>query len=433
MALNSSKRHEESRRLLVHAIASARANEINSARHTLERVLHLPSSMEQKAEAYFWLSEITEDLEEQRDCLEKSIGCYPAFHQSRRKLAILDGKIEEKNIVDPDNVQSESIQSPLKSEGRRFVCPTCGGRMSYSPDGVSLICEYCNRQNQGQDAQLLEQDFIVGIAKSAGHSKPEATQAFECSACGAVFVLAPETLSLTCPHCDSAYAITKTESRDLIPPQGIFPFIVDQQELKQLLIQWFKRNKLTGGIRVGEIRAVYLPVWTFDISGMVKWSGYTNDEKDKVVQVTGSKHVFYDDILIPASDQLPYKFQRILSELPKKEAKPYSPDYTANWLAESYKISMVDCAIKARGQAFKTSQKELKRKQGLGHLRNLSFTSTGLLVESYKLILVPVWIGSYHVKDTGTFGLTVDGYTGQIISEKPPNGLKRFGNWLKGE
>ena len=68
---------------------------------------------------------------------------FPAFQaeahdlqhaRARKSLAILDGKIKADPIIDPDKL-------PLAPEGlrsasaERFMCPKCGGRMSFAPDG----------------------------------------------------------------------------------------------------------------------------------------------------------------------------------------------------------------------------------------------------------------------------------------------------------
>lgn len=433
MPLNSFREHEETRRLLIRAAASARANESLAATRMLERILNLPASLEQKADAYYWLSEVTANPHDKRDFLEKSLACSPVHHRARRELAILDGKLDESTIVDPDNVILESTDTPLKSSGQRFVCPTCGGRMTYSPDGSSLACEYCSSRKKDFDNHVEEHDFVIGIAQSAGHRKPRATQSFECAACGSVFLLAPQTLSITCPHCSSAYSITKAETRELIPPEGIFPFTFDQNNLKTIIKAWFQQNEFSEKVHIGEMQAIYLPVWSFDIGGKLKWSGATTDNHNNPITVTGQRHVFFDDIFVPGSGQLPYGFEDIINRLPKNELKPYSPSYLANWVAETYSIPMADAAIEARSRAYKQGKLKIKHKEKMRHLRRISFVSTGLRVEAYKLILVPVWIGSYTIDGEDNFALVISGYTGEVFVHNPPNTLQLITRWLFGE
>ena len=97
------REYEESRRLLVRAIATAKANEFKSARRMFERILRLPSTYEQISETHYWLSEISENREEKREHLELALSHNPGHRLARKKLAIIDGKLDESKIIDPDN------------------------------------------------------------------------------------------------------------------------------------------------------------------------------------------------------------------------------------------------------------------------------------------------------------------------------------------
>ena len=74
MSPSDNREYEEARRLLVRGIASAKADEFLSARRMLERVLNIPATVEQTAEAYYWLSVVCDTNEEKRDFLEKALG-----------------------------------------------------------------------------------------------------------------------------------------------------------------------------------------------------------------------------------------------------------------------------------------------------------------------------------------------------------------------
>ncbi len=429
MNLRDSKEYEESRRMLVRAIASAKANEFGSAKRMLERILYLPARHDQRAEAYFWLSEITNDQEEKRENLELALAHNPVHHLARKKLAIISGKLKESEIIDPDKITPQQSDEPLKSEGKRFVCENCGGKLTYMPDGLSLACEYCASKKRTKILKSVdEEDFVVGISTSSGHLKAEAMQAFECSACGAIFIILPEVISLTCPHCDSAYSITKTISRQIVPPEGIIPFEISEDQVSRIILKWLKINNITKSPHIGKFTGVYLPIWTFDITGSIKWTGELYEE-NKPYKVSDQRGVFFDDILIPASNPLPYKFSEIIKDYDPASLVSFSPEYTVNWLAETYKITMGDAAIEARSVAYQKGKKNLIDMGNLKHLNNLQFFSAGLYIEAYKLILLSVWIGSYSFSGK-EYPVTINGKTGILVGKTPPSTLKKISNWI---
>jgi len=422
-----SKEFEESRRLLVRGIASAKANENESAKRMLERILRLPSTYEQISEAHYWLSEISENDEEKREHLELALGHNPANHLARRKLAILDGKLDEAEIIDPNNLPSPDTSKPTQSLGVRHICKNCGGKLTYSPDGSQLICEYCQSQKQiSVSGNVNETDFVVGISTITGHKKAEITQSFTCKACGAVYLVSPEVLSLTCPHCDSSYSIQKVETSEVIPPEGIIPFSISKEEVEQIIMQWLKDNQVHKIPLIENITGIYLPAWTFDICGLVKWTGQIS-ENESYFPSSGQKYFSFNDVLIAACVRQPYKFMETLSGFNSDAIKAYSPKYTAGWLAESYTIAMSDAAIEAHSQAFNTAKQILRKDEE--NLININFSSAELFIEAFKLILVPVWIAVYIFSAT-RYDVTINGMGGEIHGELPPTRLQRLTSWL---
>jgi DNA-directed RNA polymerase subunit RPC12/RpoP len=426
---SNSKEYEESRRLLVEAIASAKAKEFKSAKRILEKILRIPSTLEQTAEAHFWLSEISKGTEEKKEHLELAISINPTHHLARKKLAIVNGKLKESEIIDPDNISPEFPGGIIKSEGKRYVCRNCGGTLTYSPNGQNLVCEYCESQKRtALNGKVNETEFVIGISTKAGHKKAVSMQSFECNACHAIFLLQPETLTLTCPYCDSTYAINSFSTSQLIPPEGIIPFTIGRKETERILLDWLKKNKVKSKPYIEPFTGIYLPIWTFDISGHVKWTGYFS-QNDIPSPVTGQKYVFFDDIMVPASIQCPYKYIEIISGYKSEDIIPYSHEYTVNWVTETYTITMADAAIDARSEAFKKAKRIHGNEEDLRNIIDLNFSSAGLFIQGFKLILAPVWLGEY-VYSGQQYNVTINGKTAQIQGELPPTRLELFSDWL---
>src|SRR5438477_7937979 len=87
--------------LLVYGVAAAKANSRDEARNYLEWVLRTDADFDQQAEAWYWLSTITDDPVEKRSCLESVLAINPHYGDARRDLAILQGRIKPDQVPDP--------------------------------------------------------------------------------------------------------------------------------------------------------------------------------------------------------------------------------------------------------------------------------------------------------------------------------------------
>ena len=128
------------------------------------------------------------------------------------------------------------------------------------------------------------------------------THHLACQGCGIELVLPPESISITCPYCDSVYVAEAAETREILPPQALIPFSVNEDAARQALIAWFKQHKIYRP-RITPIVGIYLPVWTFDIGGEIKWNGRVR-RNDNWVSVSGSRYFFYDDVLVQAVEKI---------------------------------------------------------------------------------------------------------------------------------
>jgi hypothetical protein len=105
----------------------------------------------------------------------------------------------------------------------------------------------------------------------------------------------------------------------------------------------------------------------------------------------------------------------------------YNPRFLANWMAETYQITMADASLSARKIAL-DQKRESIRHQIPSQAANFFVDSSKMLVESYRLILLPAWMSYYNLEDT-KYHLVINGQTGQVHAELPQQGLK---GWFKG-
>jgi hypothetical protein len=180
---------------------------------------------------------------------------------------------------------------------------------------------------------------------------------------------------------------------------------------------------------------IYLPVWTFDIAGEIKWSGYLPRVEYRTittVPVSGSVPLLTDDILVPATGSLPADLIEGL-QFDLSALLPYSSDILAGWPAELYTLSPAEASIEARSRALQdASPRELVTGSGDTTLvDDLTVDSSDLSVLSYKLVLLPVWIGSYTYNGR-LYQVVVNGHCGTVEGNIPRSLMQKVLNHFLG-
>ncbi|MDT8306675.1 MAG: hypothetical protein RRC07_12130, partial [Anaerolineae bacterium] len=343
----------DTRLLLVEGIAAARAGEHGTARRYLERLLRAEPEPDERTEACLWLSRISSDEREKRAYLEEILAHRPGEPRARRELAILDGRLQPDEIVDPDKLAAETASEQTPA-ARRFTCPRCAARLVFTPDGEGLYCEHCGYgQTPEQKGTVEEQDFIVTMARAEGHRQPVGTQTFECESCSASFFLAPTALSFTCPYCDATYSLSEGTTRLLILPDAVIPFAVTEAAAQKRVDEWLRAKDI--GKRA-LVHALYLPLWTFDVGGAIRWSGYRQvQRKPEQIDVDGPVFlpqreegdyaILLDDYPVAACKTLPAALHPLLRRFDFEAAVPFEAGYLANWPAQTYEMAVSDASL----------------------------------------------------------------------------------------
>jgi DNA-directed RNA polymerase subunit RPC12/RpoP len=416
-----------SRELLKSGIIEAKAGNRESARRYLDRAVYMSRDHSVLAEAWFWMSQMSDEAAEKRKALENCLVHDLQHARARRALAILDGKLKADEIVDPDHLPPppEGLRA---ADAQRFMCPKCGARMSFSADGQSLVCEYCSRNQRftAQPGSADEKDFLIAMATARGHGKPLNQQVFHCEGCGSEFILPANQISTTCVYCGSPHVVNWESEEQLLEPDGIIPHTFDQQQAIKYLTAWVDGNRIKPERQVDLPRGLYLPLWTFDIGGAVDYTAevYENDHQlfdeysreRKVQRISDSYPVLLDDMKILASRRMSAPFLRLISTFDLKAVRPYDPRYLADWPAEVYDVPLAEASLDARSFAYSHFKDNLPHQLGNMHLIHTS--SARLAVQSFKLVLLPVWM--IEIPYAGRENLIlINGQNGRVEGEMP--------------
>jgi len=424
--------------LLRSGIIEAKAGHRDAARRYLDRAVYMSNDHDVLAEGWFWMSQVVDEAAEKRKALENCLANDLNHARARRALAILDGKLKADEIIDPDHLPSAPAGLQA-ADADRFMCPKCGGRMSFAPDGQTLTCEYCSRNQRfvSQPGAANEKDFIIAMATARGHGRPLNQQVFHCEGCGCEFILPPNQISSTCVYCGSPHVVNWEAEEELLAPDGIIPHAFDQKRAAQYLVEWVKNNDIKPEGKVEMPRGVYLPLWTFDLGGMLNYVGEKVDDSQiqfnrnnrKMVRVRERYPVQINDLPIPASRKLSAVFLKLIPTFELRGVKPYEPGYLANWPAEVYDIPMAEASLDARARGLAHYKDDLPNL--ITPVQLISTSSAEMTVESFRLNLLPVWItelpfgGREHL-------VLINGWNGTVKSDLPEKKEKSGGlmDWL---
>ena len=428
------------RDLLVRGIAAAKTNtpqDADEARYYLKRVVGCDdASFEQRAKAWLWLSQIEDDPKTKRDCLENVLAIDPSDPLARRGLAILDGRLKTEDVVDPDKPIAPA--APAAPQVHRYACPKCGGKMAYNAPKRALTCEYCgNRLTEFQAIQqgalVQEQDFTATLPTAKAHRwELAALRTLKCDGCGAAFTLPPTQISGACPFCGSPHLV-QTAAGELIQPEGVLPFQFDAEAARRHIIRWiddlkFRPGDLDERAAVARPQSVYLPCWTFDLGGQMKWHALIGERHGKQtvwVPRNDIYLVYHDDLLVPATHTLPKDLLDDVLVYDTKALGPYSIDLLADHAVEIYQVSMADASLVARQRASHLGRAYVMQRSLAGQqVKDFQMSSLGLIVESYKLTLLPLWLTTYRYKDE-RYAVVVNGQSGQVAGQAPRSGLQK--------
>lgn len=328
--------------------------------------------------------------------------------------------------------------------------------MEFDPASGMLKCGYCAstkevpQEGLAAVAELPLEDYL-----HAAKLEPMSANALEvdCSSCGAKVVFEPPAVAGACSFC-GANIVSQAKAADpLIAPHGVLPFAVPKADATArvktwLATRWFAPNALKRLARPEGIHGVYLPFWTFDAETDSAYEGergdyyyvtetYWTQENGRQVQRTrqvrhtrwtrasGSVQVGFDDILIPASKAVVRKRLDALEPWDLEKLKAYEPDYLAGFLAQRYQVDLPAGLELARNIMAGEIRGAVHRDIG-GDEQRVHRIRTAYSSETFKHLLLPVWIGAYKLTDK-VYQVVVNARTGEVQGERPWSAWKIAG------
>ena len=412
--------------LLIRGVSAARDGDREQARYWLEWALNDYPTTEQQATAAYWLSRATDDLTEQRRYLEQALSADPTHPEARRDLALLDGRLTAEEMIDPNTPISPLTLARPVDANQTITCPRCGGAMRHAVGQPTLTCQFCGTRAPDEPAPSpAEQDWFAAAHSVRGHRWVLAERlSVVCANCGATRALPPGQTGGACPYCASPRLTQLEKQHDLMAPDGVVPFAINEAAARARVQQWRERQRRSVG--VSGPAPIYLPFWTFDVDAAITWQA-TRQDGFFLLPTRGSDRLFFDDLLVPATHSLPVEALQAL-RFDTSAIIPYTDDLLAGWPAEIYHVPMMEASLTARSETQALSREHVSALPDADE-RGIVVTGTSLSVSTYKLLLAPVWVAIIKA-DSETRPLVINGQTGQLHATDRPRPMARLLNWL---
>lgn len=339
---------------------------------------------------------------------------------------------------------SKSIQNQAG-----FKCPSCGSNMKH--ESGSLNCPDCGYLENAcqENADHVTFDFIAAQNDPAMQDWGAPVKTMICSDCGAKFIVAEAEEEPICPFCAS-HDVTALDESPGIHPDSVIPFKINRENTNERVSDWINKRYLAPfhfKSEYAQLSGVYLPYWSFDAQVNAAYTGqvanrYTDTEIDTVTSdertdtkkrtvkklrwrfVTGTIEKTFKNVMFNDAGQPDIKMIEKLEPFKLNELVRFSPKYLAGYAVGRCKNGLEAVWKRAQSYMGDTVRKEthgiVKRGADVVGAVNTCANYSEL---AFKLLLLPVWIGSYRYKNKN-YHIYINGQTGVTFGESPKSLLK---------
>ena len=277
------------------------------------------------------------------------------------------------------------------------------------------------------EAAQVENDLRSQIASGDGMETVE-IPSLNCNTCGASVEFNADEHSRLCPFCDSAIVADVTMQRNIVP-QGLLPFKVREKEAHELMFswlhaRWFAPSGIKENADTEHFNGVYVPTWTYDAYTNTSYTGkrgdYRGSGKNRRIhwtRVSGTVSGSFDDVLVSGSQSVSVEFKDALAPWPLRDLETYQTEFLAGFRAENHTFGLEDGYNES--QVFMRAKIRDWIKADIGGAKQqISSADTGFSDETFKHILLPVWITHYTLENS-RYRMSVNGQTGKVYGQRP--------------
>ena len=342
------------------------------------------------------------------------------------------------------------IEPSLQSE-RKKSCVNCGAELTYEPGTELITCDYCGYEEEIKPSeQAFKELELHSYLKQVGEqSHSMELSMLHCKNCGANQHIEQNYKSLNCVYCTMPLIIEDMYQDQWIIPGALVPFQINQQKAHLIFKKWvddlwWAPNKLKkASISPEYTKGLYVPYWTFDAELKSSYTGERGDyyyvtrttgsgknkrtvrqRKTRWRSASGIVKGFVDDTLVKATKQKQSQLPAKVCNWNLKALKSFDTKYLAGYVTEKYTIPLIDGHLEANQKAEQIARNWICRDIG-GDTQRISSMNMQLSKETFKHILLPVYISSYNY-NSKKYNFYVNGQTGIIYGKRPYSFWKIF-------
>jgi predicted RNA-binding Zn-ribbon protein involved in translation (DUF1610 family) len=334
----------------------------------------------------------------------------------------------------------------------RYPCAQCGAQLRYAPGQTTLTCDHCGHvqtiaaaTDRKRARALQEHDLHAGLRDDLPAEASEDIRTTTCTSCGAQIEMQGAAHATECPFCASP-VVLDTGAHRVFKPQALVPFALTENDARQAMIKWmgslwFAPSTLLEYARKGRaMNGIYVPFWTFDAATASRYTGQRGEHyyETRTVTVTvngkseqreeqvrhtrwypasGRVARDFNDVLVMGSSSLPQRLGNDLTPWDLSALEPYAPDYLAGFQAEGYTVALADADRSAKASMARVIEDDVRRDIG-GDEQRINSVDTDYSGETFKHILLPVWMAAYKYNGK-SYRFLVNGQTGEVQGERP--------------
>ena len=331
-----------------------------------------------------------------------------------------------------EEIKQESINKEADKD-----CPQCGGTMQFDPINGGLFCPYCEYHEIIENIGTAMEQDLNGAVNLQGFDWGIEKKHVICRSCGAESVYDVLETSSVCPFC-GANQVMETSAPNSIPPNGIIPFQISQEQARQSFKKWLKKKWFTPRAAKKQaspsaFKGIYLPYWTFDSITDSNFSaqygidhvyrdrdGHTHTQTNWY-PTSGSFQKFFNDELVIASKRHQKDILKRVEPFDTDSSRPFRPEYLSGFISERYSVGLQEGWSTAQNQMTHKLEDEItaqiKRDYHANHVRGLSF-QTAYSNMTYKYVLLPLWQSAFTYKQK-LYQFMVNGQNGKTGGKAP--------------
>jgi hypothetical protein len=115
-----------------------------------------------------------------------------------------------------------------------------------------------------------------------------------------------------------------------------------------------------------------------------------------------------------------------------RQLAAYDASYLADWPAVRYQRTVAEASLAARKEILTHLRRHPSKLTGGRIVRDLRLNSHGLAIDSFKLILLPMWIAHYR-GEANLLEVVVNGQSGDVYGDRATGLFSKLISWIKGE